>query len=104
MSARNGYGFSSSASIFLAGACIGAGIALLLAPQSGAQLRTSLRGYAERTKDELNDAWESAVDSGKEYVERGKEYIEEGQEALMAAGKMVDKAIHQGKKFVKNAL
>jgi len=102
MTGRNG--FSSSASIFLAGACIGAGIALLFAPQTGVQLRTTLRGYAEKTKDELNEAWDTAMESGKEYVERGKEYIEEGQEALTSAGKMVDKAINQGRKYVKSAL
>ena len=43
---------SSNWSAFVAGAFIGAGIALLLAPQSGSELRSSLRDYASRAKDE----------------------------------------------------
>lgn len=34
---------------FLAGALLGAGMALLLAPQSGSQLRGMLRGYGNKT-------------------------------------------------------
>lgn len=38
---------------FLAGACIGAGVALLGAPHTGAELRTSLRSNASKTRDEV---------------------------------------------------
>ena len=41
---------------FFAGALVGAGIALLFAPQAGAQLRGILRDYAARAKDELDEA------------------------------------------------
>ena len=41
---------SSNWSAFIAGAFIGAGVALLLAPQSGSELRSSLREYASRAK------------------------------------------------------
>ena len=89
-------------SAFLAGAFIGAGLALLFAPQTGNELRGILRNYAARTKDDVMDrgreAWDTAVDRGREYVERGqesmqeagrtaREYIQSGQERLKEAGK-----------------
>ena len=49
---------SSNWSAFMAGALIGAGVALLLAPQSGTELRSSLRDYASKAKDELDEATE----------------------------------------------
>jgi len=75
---------SGNFSAFLAGALVGAGVALLFAPQSGSQMRGLLRDYAVRAKDELDeavdrgaDAWDSAMDSGKEFVEKGKESLRE---------------------------
>ena len=88
-------------SAFLAGAFIGAGLALLFAPQTGSELRGVLRNYAARTKDEMMDrgreAWDTAVERGKEYMERGqesmqqagrsaREYAQTGQEKLKEAG------------------
>ena len=64
-------------SAFLAGAFIGAGLALLFAPQTGNELRGILRNYPARTKDDVMDrgreAWDTAVDRGQQYVERGQE-------------------------------
>ena len=89
-------------SAFLAGAFIGAGLALLFAPQTGTELRGILRNYASRAKDDVMDrgreAWDTAVDRGREYVERGqeslqeagrtaREYVQSGQERLKEAGK-----------------
>ena len=52
-------------SAFVAGAFIGAGLALLFAPQTGTELRGMLRNYAARAKDEAwergRTAWDSAV-------------------------------------------
>jgi gas vesicle protein len=66
-------------SALLAGACIGAGVALLFAPQPGRELRSKLRDYADRAKDELmeqgREAWDTAVERGKEYYEKGEEGV-----------------------------
>ena len=89
-------------SAFLAGALIGAGVALLFAPQTGSELRGMLRSYANRAKDELSErgreAWDTAVDRGKDYMETGKEavrdagrtareYMETGKEAVRETGR-----------------
>jgi gas vesicle protein len=87
---------------FLAGALIGAGIALLLAPQTGAELRGMLRSYASRARDEAyergREVWDTAVERGKDYLETGKEtmkepgktareYMESGKETVREAGR-----------------
>ncbi|TLY38042.1 MAG: YtxH domain-containing protein [Nitrospirae bacterium] len=81
---------------FLAGAFIGAGIALLLAPQSGTETRTLLRDYAGKAKDEMyergreaKETFDSALERGKQAYEtvkeRGREAYETGKEAMRGA-------------------
>jgi gas vesicle protein len=86
---------------FWVGALIGAGIALLLAPQTGAELRGMLSNYGSRARDEAyergQEGWDTAVERGKDYLKRGKEtmreagrtareYVESGKEAVKEAG------------------
>src|SRR5688500_10153895 len=78
---------SSNWSAFIAGAFIGAGVALLLAPQSGSELRSSLREYASRAKDEFDEATEQGRAVWDKTVERGQEYVEGGKQALRNAGR-----------------
>ena len=77
-------------SAFVAGALVGAGMALLLTPQPGAEVRGMLRRYASKSRENVvehgRDALQTAVDRGKEYMEKGKEAvrsgIETGKEAI----------------------
>ncbi len=84
-------------SAFVPGALMGAGVALLLAPQTGSELRGMIRSYASRATDEIaergREAWDTAVERGKEYMETGRhamseagrtarEYVETGKEAM----------------------
>src|SRR5438128_11411053 len=80
-------GFSSGAVAFafLAGAIIGAGGALLLAPQTGAGTWKLLRDYAEKAKAEIRERLpeakamlDLAIEKGKDIVERGKAVVEKG--------------------------
>jgi gas vesicle protein len=118
---RNGnYGEETNTgmSAFLAGALIGAGMGLLFAPQPGSELRGMLRDYANRTKVDLIDtgreAWDSAVEQGKEYYNKGEETIREagrsvqeatkqGQEATKDAGRSAKEFAKQGKNVVEEA-
>jgi gas vesicle protein len=80
---------STSVFAFLAGALIGAGVAMLLAPRSGAETRQWLSDYAEKAKDQMG----TAIESGKEYlqagVDRGKEYLETAQGKAREAGEQL---------------
>ena len=76
MTAGNGY--AAGAGAFLIGAMLGAGTALLMAPQSGARTRRQIRYYAECAAEDM-------LDKGKEFVDT------------------LDTAIGVGKKFVKAA-
>jgi gas vesicle protein len=71
-------------SAFLAGALIGAGVALLLAPQPGTELRGMLRSYASRARDEAMERGRAAWDQA---AERGKDYYEKGQETMQDVGR-----------------
>ena len=78
-----GAGDATQWSAFLAGALIGAGVALLFAPQPGSELRGMLRNCANRAKDELvekgQEAWDTAVERGKEYYDKGEEVIQDAE-------------------------
>ena len=70
-------------SALLAGAFLGAGVALLIAPQRGTELRSKLRDYANRATDDLQ---EKALEAWDTAVERGKEYYDKGEEVVLEAG------------------
>lgn len=59
---------------FMLGAVIGAGAALLLAPQSGEDTRKKIRDLAGSIKDKTSDA-----------LATGKEYVTERKSAISAA-------------------
>jgi gas vesicle protein len=68
----------------LCGTAVGAAIGLLLAPKTGAELRTQLADSAERIRRRTADTYEQAsgamtdmVDKGKKAVRRGREKFEE---------------------------
>ena len=87
-------------SAFMAGALIGAGAALLLAPQPGTELRGMLRDYANRAKDDLIDKGQEAWDAA---IERGREYYDKGEEVVRDAGRSAKEFAKQGEDAVKDA-
>jgi gas vesicle protein len=74
---------------FLAGAVIGAGAALLLAPKSG----KDTRDYLSQTTKDSREAMES---SGRELMERGKELYDRGKKIAEDAGDLFER----GRKLV----
>jgi gas vesicle protein len=95
-----GAGDATGWSAFLAGALIGAGVALLFAPQAGTELRGMLRDYAGRTKDDIMEKGHEALNTA---VERGKEYYNKGEEIAGDAGRAVRELAKQGQGAVKDA-
>jgi gas vesicle protein len=79
---------SGSVSTFITGAVVGAGVALLFAPQAGAQLRGLLCDYAARAKDELDEAVDHGTEVVDSAVERGQEFVKKGKDSLRETGRM----------------
>ena len=98
-------------SAFITGALVGAGVALLLAPQSGVKSREFLRDYAARVKDEIDEAFEygvhaldSAKDRGEEVVEKGKESLREGSRQVKGMAEAAKKSVHEAKDLAEQNL
>ena len=72
MSENNG---STNLLYFLAGASIGAVVALLYAPQSGKKTREYISDRAEDGKDYLKDRSKELREQAEDYVERGKDLV-----------------------------
>ena len=81
----NGFSSGAVAFAFLAGAIIGVGAALLLAPQSGAETRKLLRSYAEKAEEEAIEKAKEAKVTIEKAVEQGKQFINEKKTVLTAA-------------------
>lgn len=86
-------------STFLAGAFLGAGLALLFAPRTGSELRGMLRDYASRATDDLVERGREALDTA---IERGKDYIERGQEAVQETGRAAREYARSGQEKLKD--
>ena len=98
-----GYGASSLFLSFLLGGIVGAGVALLLAPQSGTETRRKIKEFAEDVKektggyvDNVKETVSSKINQGKEYVEEKKSIIstaiEAGKEAYVKEKEKHEKA------------
>ena len=74
---------------FVAGAAIGASIALLYAPSSGEELRRKIG----QTTDEGRNA---LIDTGKEFMDRGREMYEKGRKIADEAADVFER----GRKLV----
>ena len=92
---------SGSLSVFITGALIGAGVALLLAPRSGEQMRGLLRDYAARAKDDLDDAVDQGAEVLDSTMERGHDFVEKGKDSLREAGRQAKEFAEAGKHAVK---
>jgi len=89
---------SGGSSGFLLGALVGAGVALLFAPQSGAEIRRLLRDYAARAKDGLAVEVNRGTEVVASAVERGQEFVEKGKESLHETGTKVKAYAEAGRK------
>jgi gas vesicle protein len=71
-------GFSARTGlIFLIGAALGAGAALLLAPQSGSESRQQLRGYVRHTEENLDEATDKAGEASDKTGDKGRVFMQE---------------------------
>lgn len=84
-------GFSKTqvAGFFITGAAVGAAVALVLAPKTGAQTRRDIRRFSKKAIDQIDDLQcdvRSQITDGVEQVrnayENVKEYVEDGRTRL----------------------
>lgn len=66
---------------FLVGGAVGAGVALLLAPKPGKEIRKDIKRFATTTKDRVVQA----VDKGKVLYEEGKAAVASAIDASVTA-------------------
>lgn len=72
---------------FVAGASIGATLAILFAPQSGEETRGFLKNQARRGRDLVSEKGREAFDTGRELFEKGRELADEAASDVMDRGR-----------------
>lgn len=70
---------------FLAGAAVGAGIALLVSPKTGKEIRERIAGLTEDAVDKIKEYVSEAQDKIKTSLEDGKEVLMEKKSILASA-------------------
>lgn len=80
-------GFSSGSILlsFLLGGMVGAGLALLMAPQSGQETRRRIKELAEDVKSKSSEYVSHTKERVASSIEKGKDIIEEKKTAISAA-------------------
>jgi gas vesicle protein len=81
---------TSKALWFIAGAAVGATLALLFAPASGEVTRRKIRRAAEDSKDRISEAGRDLMDKGKDLYEKGKHVAEEAASLFEKGRKLVE--------------
>ncbi len=82
--------YSDKALWFVAGAALGATLALLFAPTSGEVTRRRLGRTAERGRDYVNEAGRDVLDRGKGLYEKGRKIADDAAELFERGKKMVE--------------
>jgi gas vesicle protein len=80
-----GYSSGSMLVSFLLGGIVGAGLALLLAPQSGDETRKKIRDFADDVKDRTTDYVDKTKEKITSYVDEGKGLYEQKKSIVKSA-------------------
>lgn len=81
---------------FLAGAVVGAGIALLVAPRTGRETRERLAEYGSDFREKLVQVPQEVKEQAEEMIERGQGMVDRGKEILKKGAS----AVSQGKEYL----
>lgn len=80
---------------FLAGAAIGAGLSLLLAPKTGEEMRETIRDFT-------GDALDKIKETTREAQEKIMSAIDQGKDMLMEKKSMLASALEAGKEAMQS--
>src|SRR5437764_9326477 len=75
---------------FIAGAALGASVALLFAPASGEQTRDAIAKKTEEGRDALAGSGKDLLARGQEMFERGRKLVDEAAEMFERGRKVVE--------------
>lgn len=78
---------------FVAGAAVGAAIALLFAPGSGEETRKLISKKADEGRAALAEQGRAAVDRGRELYEKGRKVADDAAEMFERGRKLAEGAI-----------
>ena len=81
--------FTGNVAWFLAGAFIGAAVAVLYAPKSGKQTRRYLAGKVQQSKDAVADTSSNIVEASRDMFERGKQLVDDAADLFERGRKLV---------------
>jgi gas vesicle protein len=81
MESENGISMSTVFFAFLGGAILGAGAALLYAPQSGRRTRQKIRDLREDAEDLAQDVMDKTADYVETAKAKGEEWLEKARAA-----------------------
>jgi gas vesicle protein len=82
---EEGYSSGSVLLAFVLGGMVGAGVALLLAPQSGTETRRKIKELTDDVKEKATDYAGTAKEKVVSTVDKAKELYEEKKSAISAA-------------------
>jgi len=85
MKEEEGFSAGSVLMSFLLGGIVGAGLALLLAPQSGEETRKKIKEFADDVKDKTTGLVDQTKHTVTDLVDEGKELYEEKKSIFKAA-------------------
>jgi gas vesicle protein len=82
---EDGYASGSVLLAFVLGGLVGAGIALLVAPQSGVETRRKIKEFAEEATEKATEFAESTREKVSSTIDTAKSMYEEQKAAVAAA-------------------
>lgn len=84
---RDEEGFSAGSVLlsFLLGGMVGAGLALLLAPQSGEETRKKIKEFTGDVRDKAGDYMAQAKEGVSSTVDKSKHFLDEKKSVIAAA-------------------
>ncbi|NWF98365.1 MAG: YtxH domain-containing protein [Nitrospirae bacterium] len=85
MREEGGYGAGSIILSFLLGGVVGAGVALLLAPQSGRETRQKIMQMTEDVKEKAMDYVGDVKEKITGSIDKGKEFFDEKKSIISSA-------------------
>lgn len=94
------FSVGTMALLFLSGAAIGAGVALLLAPQTGRQSQEQLRGYARRAQDSLHEFVDQASEAISQTVDKGQALLQTKSSVVTEAIGVADDRLREERERV----